>query len=162
MPTIAQSLDIKHQQGALCLKIMMFVDMSSDHMDQLALDAAIGYEAYGQGDDITILNNDHWYMETDAKDHVKINAEDPKNHQLPFPSSVPLHLLGDVPRLQELRDKEYQLCVGQANDCLQGVREALGHLAWQFCDKVWKATSNKTATRSWASVKILSKELHHL
>ena len=136
--------------------------MSNERMGQVASDAASGFDGYSQTDDTVIRDTDHWYMETDAEDHIELNSKDPENVALPFPSSVPAPLDSQVPVLRELPEKEYKHREGQANDCLQGIWEALGHLAWQFRDKVRKATSNKTTTKSWANVKILSKELRHL
>jgi len=63
--------------------------------------------------------------------------------------------------LQHLLSKEYQLCQGQANDSLQGVRVSLANLSFEYGRKLRKIKKSKVKkTRAWATVHSVGHMLH--
>ncbi|EDR02344.1 uncharacterized protein LACBIDRAFT_332405 [Laccaria bicolor S238N-H82] len=64
--------------------------------------------------------------------------------------------------LQHFLSKEYQLCQGQANDALQGVRVSLANLSFEYGRKLRKIKKSKVKkTRAWATVHAVGRTLHH-
>ncbi|CAA7269133.1 unnamed protein product [Cyclocybe aegerita] len=72
---------------------------------------------------------------------------DVENSLLVFPSSISS---GALPH-QELQKLEKELRIGKANDALQGVREMLGDLSFQFIDKVRRSQTKAQNTRAWTA-----------
>jgi hypothetical protein len=54
--------------------------------------------------------------------------------------------------LERLLNQELELRIGQANDCLEKLRVALGHKTILFRTRVRNSTSQRTRTRAWAEV----------
>jgi hypothetical protein len=95
----------------------------------------------------------------DDDENEKIGVgEWPENCQLSMPSSFKVGELGRL-GFQEIVDQEVELRVGQANDCLQDLREALGHKMVLFRTSVRGATGQKGKTRAWADVGRVDKKL---
>jgi len=63
--------------------------------------------------------------------------------------------------LQVLLSKEYQLCQGQANDALQGIRVSIVNLSFEYGRKLRKIKKSKVKkTRAWATVHSVGRTLH--
>lgn len=79
--------------------------------------------------------------------------------RLILPSSLGLQACEDADLL-ELVKKELQLLQGQANDCLQGVRSALGEKAFVYRHNLRTADSKVKKTRSWKKLMTVNKRLN--
>jgi hypothetical protein len=89
-----------------------------------------------------------WY-EDEFED--KTVGEQPENIILAMPSSFGAGQCQDE-GWQDLLDQEMELRTGQANDCLEKLRVALGHKMILFKTRVRDSTSQRTRTRAWAEV----------
>jgi hypothetical protein len=80
-------------------------------------------------------------------------SETPENAVICMPSSLKK---GDIERLglQALAEQELALRQGQANDCLQALRMALGHKAVLYRTKVRQSKSTKGKKSAWDEIKI--------
>lgn len=64
-------------------------------------------------------------------------------------------------QLDSLLWKEYELRKGQANEALQGVRESIANLSFQYGKKLRKIKKSKVKkTRAWAGVQSVGRILH--
>ena len=81
------------------------------------------------------------------------NSEKPEMAPICLPSCLKQT---DVQRLglEVLASQELELRKGQANDCLQGLRLALGHKAVLYRTKVRMAKSSVDKTRAWDDIKV--------
>jgi hypothetical protein len=79
----------------------------------------------------------------------------PEKTAICMPSSL---MSEDIQRLglQSLADQEIKLREGQANDCLQALRMALGHKAVLFRTKMRNATTSIRKTRTWDDIKVVT------
>ena len=83
------------------------------------------------------------------------NSEKPETAPICLPSCLKER---DIKRLglEVLANQELELRKGQANDCLQGLRLALGHKAVLYRTKVRNAKSSTDKTRAWDDIKVAS------
>jgi hypothetical protein len=99
--------------------------------------------------------DEHWEDEDRDDDDDEPDDETvgewPENMTLAMPSTF-----GDAQcqrlGLKDLLDQEMELRLGQANDCLEKLRVALGHKMILFRTRVRNSTSQRTRTRAWAEV----------
>jgi len=83
-----------------------------------------------------------------------------------YPEKLPLILPSTIRRdanvsddFKKLAAVELELRTGQANDCLEGLRLALGHKALLFRTRVQQAATNKQRTRAWDDVKTAKRQV---
>jgi hypothetical protein len=100
--------------------------------------------------------SDLW--EEDEEDEEE-NLENPEMTPICMPSSLKLK---DIQRLGLgiLASQELELRKGQASDCLQSLRMALGHKAILFRTKVRKANKSTDKTRIWGDVKAITVKIN--
>jgi|SRR5208283_347552 len=94
-------------------------------------------------------DEEDWYE--DELEENKIVGEQPENTTLAMPSSFGVGQCQEE-GWQDLLDQEMELRTGQANDCLEKLRVALGHKMILFKTRVRDSTSQRTRTRAWAEV----------
>jgi hypothetical protein len=101
----------------------------------------------------TTENNDEdedWYEDDEEADDEAV-GEWPENMTLAMPSTFGEEQCQQL-GLEELLSQELELRIGQANDCLDKLRVALGHKMILFRTRVRNSTSQRTRTRAWAEV----------
>ncbi|KAF8463731.1 hypothetical protein DFH94DRAFT_686719 [Russula ochroleuca] len=83
------------------------------------------------------------------------NLENPETTPICMPSSLKP---ADIQRLglEILATQELELCKGQASDCLQSLRLALGHKAILYQTKVRKSKTSIDKTCTWDNVKAVT------
>jgi hypothetical protein len=89
------------------------------------------------------------------------DGDNDDDHEMPEKTAIcmPSSLMSeDIQRLglQSLADQEIKLREGQANDCLQALRMALGHKAVLFRTKMRNATTSIRKTRTWDDIKVVT------
>lgn len=90
--------------------------------------------------------------DSDDESDNDFNVLDPENELIVLPSSIPL-ALRTPDFLPSLLEKEYKLRIGQANDALDDVRQAIGRLSWQYKNDIRGAKkSGFLKTRAWGRV----------
>jgi len=82
-------------------------------------------------------------------DAPRPSPSDIENKRLVFPSQA-TNLTGQGIAL--LQKRELELRRGRANDALQGVCEVLGHLSFQYIEKVRHSTTTAQHLRSWKGI----------
>lgn len=97
------------------------------------------------------LDEEKFWEEVDDEE----NSENPETTPIYMPSSLKQE---DIQRLQlrTLAAQELELRKGQASDCLQSLRMALGHRAILYRTKVRNAKSTVDKTRAWDNVKAMT------
>jgi hypothetical protein len=106
-----------------------------------------GWEEGDKEDD----ENENESSESDWRDEED-NQEEPETSPIWMPSSFKQE---DVKRfgLATMASQELELRKGQANDCLQSLRLALGHKAVIYRTKVRKSNFTNQKTRAWDDIK---------
>jgi len=105
-----------------------------------------------------IEDQDGNISDDDNPDAPRPSPSDIENKRLIFPSQV-TNLTGQGIAL--LQKRELELRRGRANDALQGVREVLGHLSFQYIEKVRRSTTTAQHLRSWKGIRTLNSELSY-
>jgi hypothetical protein len=95
----------------------------------------------------------------DRKEDEDEKSEKPEMTPIWMPSSLNPD---DIERLnlKILAGQELKLRKGQASDCLQGLRLALGHKAILYRTKVRHAHTNNRKTRAWGDIKAATKNVN--
>lgn len=96
--------------------------------------------------------------EDDDSDHGEGVVEYPEKLPLLLPST----LGGDniaCDDIGQLAGLELELRKGQANDCLEGLRLALGHKSLLFRTRIRQAGTNKERTKAWDDVKTARRQV---
>jgi hypothetical protein len=88
-------------------------------------------------------NDQNWYEDEDDNDETI--GEWPEDTILVMPLTFGIKQCQDQ-GLQDLVDQEMKLQTGQANDCLEKLRVALGHKMILFRTRVQNSTSHRTRT----------------
>jgi hypothetical protein len=89
------------------------------------------------------------------EDDEEENSETPERTPICMPSSLKLE---DIRRLglEILAGQELELRKGQASDCLQSLRMALGHKAVLYRTKVRTTKFSTDKTRTWDDIKVIT------
>jgi hypothetical protein len=104
-------------------------------------------------------NNEGQEFLDDWEEDEEENLENPEMTPICLPSSLKPT---DIQRfgLGALATQELELRKGQANDCLQNLRMALGHKAVLYRTKVRKAKTSVDKTRIWDDVKAITVKIN--
>jgi len=102
-------------------------------------------EPKGEGDD------DGSDEEDGGNNEQTDGSEFPEKCRLSLPSSFEVEELMRL-GLQEIVKQEIELRIGQANDCLEDLRQELGHKMVLFRTSMRSARGQKGKTRAWADV----------
>lgn len=94
------------------------------------------------------------------RDLPNLSLADAERQTIPFPSSTKSEFIAGLPAEKKARLKgliiiEVELRKGQANDCLEAIRNDLIQLSWQYKNEVRQNKSQSTKTRAWSGVKML-------
>jgi hypothetical protein len=109
-----------------------------------------GWEHSDDEEEVAEESHDIW-EEVDEEE----NSEKPETAPICMPSSLKQEDIGRF-GLGVLASQELELRKGQAGDCLQGLRLALGHKAVLYRTKVRMAKSSVDKTRAWDDIKATS------
>ena len=95
----------------------------------------------------------NWLHEVDDPDDDGLDGDEsiadyPEKIPLLMPSAVGEENI-KTNRMKALACQELKLRQGQANDCLERLRLALGHKSLLFCIRVRNASSVKEKTKAW-------------
>jgi hypothetical protein len=105
----------------------------------------------------------NWGYEMDVLDDEDSEGEEgladyPEKIPLIMPSAIGKdHIATD--RLKALASQELKLHEGQANDCLEHLRLALGHKSLLFRTRIRNASSVKEKTKAWDDVKTARRQV---
>jgi len=105
----------------------------------------------------------NWVYEVDDLDDENLDhgegiADYPEKIPLVMPSAMGKENI-TTDRLRSLASQELKLREGQANDCLERLRLALGHKALLFHTRVRNASSVKERTKAWDDVKTARRQV---
>jgi hypothetical protein len=114
-----------------------------------------------EGDEPDDVRN--WAYEVDVLDDEDLDDEEgiadyPEKIPLLMPSAIGQENI-KTDRLKALASQELKLREGQANDCLECLRLALGHKALLFRTRVRNASSVKERTKAWDDVKTARRQV---
>ena len=96
----------------------------------------------------------------DTKEDEDEKSEKPETTPIWMPSSLNPDDVDKSSNLKLLASQELELRKGQASDCLQGLRLALGHKAILYRTKVRQADTNNRKTRAWDDIKVATKKVN--
>jgi hypothetical protein len=105
----------------------------------------------------------NWVYEVDDLDGEYLDDEEgiadyPEKIPLVMPSAIGVENI-TTDRLKALASQELKLREGQANDCLEHLRLALGHKSLLFRTRVRNASSVKERTKAWDDVKTARRQV---
>ena len=150
-PTSDQKLDLGRKRQRLAGRIREFHKLAERYLGtQTVLNL-------GSLADI-VEDQDGNISDEENPDAPRPSPSDIENKRLVFPSQA-ANLTGQGIAL--LQKRELELRRGRANDALQGVREVLGHLSFQYIEKVRHSTTTAQHLRSWKGIRTLNSELSY-
>jgi hypothetical protein len=97
---------------------------------------------------------------SDRNEDEDEKSEKPETTPIWMPSSLNPDDIHKSSNLKLLASQELELRKGQASDCLQGLRLALGHKAILYRTKVRHADTNTRKTRAWGDIKVAAKKVN--
>ena len=155
--TVLEKTSIEDRRRKLEERLNRFHQKAEEFMGENAdedldvLPPFTGWENENEGDEQEF--SDAW--EEDEEE----NPENPEMTPICLPSSLKP---ADIQRLGlgVLAKQELELRKGQANDCLQNLRMALGHKAVLYRTKVRKAKTSVDKTRIWDNVKAITVKIN--
>ena len=150
-PTSDQKLDLGRKRQRLASRIREFHKVAERYLGAQTVSNLSNLAEIIEDQDGNISDDEN-------PDAPRPSPSDIKNKRLIFPSQA-TSLTGQGIAL--LKTRELELRRGRANDALQGVREALGHLSFQYIEKVCRSTTTAQHLRSWKGIRTLNSELSY-
>jgi hypothetical protein len=98
-------------------------------------------------------------MQRDASNWARL-VEKPECFKLALPSTLGM-MTCQSRHLHAAIDAELELRIGQANDALQGVRQAIARKAFVFRTEVWRAVNKTHKTRSYTKIQATDTSLRY-
>jgi hypothetical protein len=145
--TTSESADLEERRNRLQIRINAFHQKAEAVFGGDIYDLCLTEDAELEGE-----GDDDGSDEEDRDDNEETDGiECPEKCQLSLPSSFKVEELARL-GFQDIVNQEIDLRIGQANDCLEDLRQALGHKMVLFRTSMRSASGQKGKTRAWADV----------
>jgi len=150
-PTSDQKLDLGWKRQRLAGRIQKFHKVVERYLGAQTISNLSNLAEIIEDQDGNISDDEN-------PDAPRPSPSDIENKRLIFPSQA-TNLTGQGITL--LKTRELELWRGHANDVLQGVHEALGHLSFQYIEKVCCSTTTTQHLWSWKGIRTFNSELSY-